>query len=402
MLRSRLDLVGRLKSLAAIVVLMSLAACSSLGGSGPSSRAIHSASSSSVGNANIKIVDVTDDVTRQMLILGRPKLFSETLGDAPPVGTILGRGDVVEVSIWEAPPAALFGTSASFGPRDTGAELSSSAGTTQRTSMPAMIVDSNGNISIPFAGSIPAAGRTPRQVEQQITSRLARKAHDPQVFLRIVENANANVTVMGDVGTNGRVPLGPRGERLLDILASAGGVKQPVGKMTIQITRADQVVSLPLESVIKDPAQNIRLQSNDVVTALYQPFSFTSLGATGTSAEIPFEATGLTLAQALGRVGGLKDDRANARGVFIFRFEDPAALTPADAATARPTPDGRVPVIYRVDLADPKTLFVAQSFPIRNRDVLYVTNAPLGDLQKFVGIVSSLAFTVIGLGQAVP
>jgi polysaccharide export outer membrane protein len=138
------------------------------------------------------------------------------------------------------------------------------------------------------------------------------------------------------------------------------------------------------------------------VTALYQPFSFTSLGSTGTSAEVPFEGTGLTLAQALGRVGGLKDDRADIRGVFIFRFEDPEAMNPAVAATARRTPDGKIPVIYRVNLRDPSSFFVAQSFPIKNKDVLYVSSAPLSDFARFMGIASSMAFTAIGLGQAIP
>ena len=123
---------------------------------------------------------------------------------------------------------------------------------------------------------------------------------------------------------------------------------------------------------------------------------------TGTTAEIPFEQTGITLAQAIGRMGGLKDDRANARGVFIFRMESPAALDPAIAASARRTPDGKIPVVYRVDLRDPATLFVAQSFPIRNKDVIYVSTAKLTDIQRFVSILSSLAFTAIGLGQAVP
>nr|WP_262985001.1 hypothetical protein [Sphingomonas daechungensis] len=179
-------------------------------------------------------------------------------------------------------------------------------------------------------------------------------------------------------------------------------MKQPVGKMTIRITRGDRVVSLPLETIIHDPAQNVRLQSDDVVTALYQPFSFTSLGATGKSSEVEFEATGITLSQALGRAGGLRDDRADIRGVFIFRLEDPAALDPGVAATARRTPDGLIPVIYRVNLSDPKSFFVAQTFPIRNKDVLYVSTAPLSDFQRFVSIVSSLAFTALGLGQAIP
>ena len=383
-------------------LLLSLGACSSLGASGPTSRAVHAAPGRGLGNADIKIVDVTDAVTRQVLQANSGLLFSEVLGDAPPIGSIVGRGDVLGITIWEAPPAALFGTQAAFGTNSTAAILATSSGSTQQTALPEMMVDSDGRIQIPFAGSIQAEGRTPSQIERKIAGRLAGKAHDPQIIVRLVRNANANVTVVGDVAENTRVTLTPRGERLLDVLATAGGVKQPVGKMTIQITRGDRVVSLPLETVILNPSQNIRLQSDDVVTALYQPFSFTSLGAAGTSAEIPFEGTGLTLAQALGRIGGLKDDRANTRGVFIFRLENPTALDPAIAATARRTPDGRIPVIYRVDMSNPATFFVAQSFPIRNKDVLYVSNAPLSDIQKFVQIVSGMAFTVIGLGQAIP
>jgi polysaccharide export outer membrane protein len=179
-------------------------------------------------------------------------------------------------------------------------------------------------------------------------------------------------------------------------------VKQPIGKVTIQISRGGRVAYMPLEAVIRDPAQNIRLEANDVVTALYQPFSFTALGQTGSSAEVPFESTGLTLAQALGRVGGLKDDRANVRGAFIFRLEDPAALDPTVAATARRTPDGRIPVIYRIDLSNPTTFFAAQSFPVRDKDILYVSAAPLSDFQRFFGMVSSMTFSLIGLSNAIP
>ena len=391
-----------LRTFIASLALSSLTACSSFGASGPNAQAVGGASKHPVGTAPIQIIEVTDSVARQAMAASRSQLFSETLGDVPPIGSIIGRGDVLAVTIWEAPPAALFGTQAAFGANSTGAILAASSGVTQQTAIPEMMVDSGGMIQIPFAGTIRAEGRTPQQVEREITSRLAGKAHDPQVIVRIERNANSNVTVVGDVAENSRVTLTPRGERLLDVLATAGGVKQPIGKMTVQITRGGRVVSLPLETVIRDPAQNIRLQADDVLTALYQPYSFTSLGATGTSAEIPFEGTGVTLAQALGRVGGLKDDRANIRGVFIFRLENPAALDPSVAATAQRTPDGRIPVIYRVDLSNPAMFFVAQSFPIRDKDVLYASNAPLADLQKFVSIVSSMAFSVIGITNSIP
>lgn len=399
--RASVSLFGRRLFVSAL--LMSVAACSSFGSSGPTSRAIRSAATSrTVGQADIRVVDVNDAVTRQVLVGYRSAGFAEALGDAPLPGTIIGRGDVLDISIWEAPPAVLFGTSASFSPADSASVLAATSGVVQKTNISELMVDSAGTIRIPFAGVIPAIGRTPQQVEREIIGRLRGKAHDPQVVVRLVRSAGDNVTVVGDVATNSRVPLTPRGERLLEVLAAAGGVKQAIGKTTIQITRDGHVVSLPLELVIRDPAQNIRLQANDVVTALYQPYSFTSLGASGVNAEVPFEATGITLAQALGRIGGLRDERADVRGVFIFRLEDPAALDPAVAASARRTPDGRIPVIYRVDMSNPATFFVAQSFPIRNKDVVFISNAPLADLQKFVSIVSSMAFSVISLPNAIP
>lgn len=394
--------VRKARGLLVPLLLLSLGACTSLGAMGPSSNAVRAASKGSVDDANIKLVDVTDAVTRRVISATMATSFADAFGDVGPINSIIGTGDVIDVAIWETPPAALFGTEVTFGATNADAILGSAAAAPQRVGLPPMMVDSDGNVRIPFAGTIRAAGRTPRQVEQEIRNRLAGKAHDPQVIVRMATNANATVTVVGDVRSNARVSLTPKGERLLDAIAAAGGVNQPVGKIMVQVTRGQQVVSLPLEAVIRNPVQNIRLQRDDVVTALHQPFSFTALGATGTSAEILFEATGMTLSQALGRIGGLRDDRANLRGVFIFRLEDPAALEPALAATARRTPDGKVPVIYRVDVSNPAMFFAAQRFPIKDKDVLYVSSAPMTDIQKFVQMVSGMAFTVIGLGQAIP
>jgi polysaccharide export outer membrane protein len=371
-----------------------LAGCSSLGASGPSRGTVVGASERPVGQAPIKILDLTDEVARRVAASNRSLLLSETLGDGQGVDTSVGYGDVLDVSIWEAPPATLFGggsAAARLGLTTTGGQ----------NAIPEQMVDSAGQINIPFAGSIPVAGRTTQQIERDIERRLTGIAHQPQVVVRLVRNSSANVTVVGDVTNSARVPLTAKGERLLDVLASAGGVKQPVGKMTIQITRGARVAALPLEAIIKDPRQNIRLQADDVVTALFQPYSFTALGAVKNNAEINFEATGLTLSQALGRIGGLEDARADVKGVFIFRFEDPAALDPALVAGAQTTPDGKIPVIYKINMKDPATYFAAQGFPIENKDVIYVSNAPLADLQKFVNVVSSWAFSVVGLGNAV-
>jgi polysaccharide export outer membrane protein len=89
------------------------------------------------------------------------------------------------------------------------------------------------------------------------------------------------------------------------------------------------------------------------------------------------------------------------KGVFVFRLEDPSRLDPAVVANARLMPDGTLPVIYRIDLSDPRGVFLMQSFQMHNRDVLYVSNAPGVDLQRFVTILSQIAFSLIGITNAV-
>lgn len=364
-----------------------LPGCSLISAAGPSARAISRLERGARPAIGITIVDVNDEVARRIVVNGRAPSFSDVFGDSIPPVAMVGRGDVLDISIWEAPPAALFGTAAS----DSRVALSNANPnlTARSTSLPEQMIDGQGMITIPFVGTVRAAGRSIGDIQREIVNRLSGKAHQPQVIIRLIRNATTNVTVVGDVASNSRVPLTPKGERLLDVLATVGGVKQSIDKVTIRVTRGSQAASLPLEAIIRDPRQNIRLQPDDVVTALYQPYSFTALGATGANAEFNFEGTGITLAQALGRVGGLQDFRADVRGVFLFRLEDPAALDESVKAAARQTPDGKVPVIYRIDMKDPATFFVAQGFPIRNKDILYVSNAPLADLQKFLNILTT-------------
>ncbi|HWP19197.1 MAG TPA: polysaccharide biosynthesis/export family protein [Burkholderiaceae bacterium] len=372
---------------APLLVFSALAGCANFGvpNSGPTRNEVAEATRETSG---IQIVDVTDNVARQLLAQRRQDAFAESLGSPTVLPGTVAAGDVLEVSVWEAPPATLFGTTL-VEARATAAQGS------RPTTLPEQVVSSEGTINVPFAGAVPVAGRTLPQIEAEIARRLAGKANQPQVLVRLTRNSTANVTVVGEVGQSTRLPLTPKGERLLDALAAAGGVRQPVNKVTVQVTRGQNVYSMPLEAVIRDPRQNIVLQPGDVVTALFQPLSFTALGATGRNEEINFEAGGITLAQALARAGGLNDMRADSQGVFIFRLESANAL--AWQTPPRTTPDGRVPVVYRLDLKDPGSFFVAQSFPISNKDIVYVSNAPAAELQKFLNVITSVVYPAIGI-----
>jgi polysaccharide export outer membrane protein len=334
---------------------------------------------------HIQLVDVNDAIARELLTEREKPLFSKSLGSPARSGDTIGAGDVIEISVWEAPPAMLFGVSASTLPGPS---------TTSVTNFPQQMVSRDGTINIPFAGKIACAGKTLQQIEAEIARQLNGKANQPQVLARLIQNNTSNVTIVGDVVSSTRMPLTARGEKLLDALAAAGGVKQPVDKMTLQVTRGDKVLALPLDTIIRDPKQNITLQQGDVITALYQSLSFTVLGAAGgKNSEINYEVQGISLAQALARAGGLDDTRADARAVFIFRLENAKSLhwtTPPQT-----TPDGKVPVIYQIDLKDPANFFVAQSFPIENKDVLYIANSPAMELQKFVNIIATTATPLV-------
>ncbi|MEK6355246.1 MAG: polysaccharide biosynthesis/export family protein [Burkholderia cenocepacia] len=363
-----------------------LTGCAGIPSSGPSAAQIGRVMDPQNNPLGIQIVDLTDDVARKLHAERNSADFSTVFGDRSKFKQQLGIGDTIEVSIWEAPPATLFGAAQ--------VDARSGPSNARVTVLPDQMIDSDGNINVPFIGGVKASGRTPVELQQQIASRLRPIAHDPQVLVKLSRNVTSYVTVVGDVANSNRMQLTPRGERLLDALASAGGVRQPIDKITLQVTRGSTVASLPLDVVIRDPRQNVPLQAGDVVTALFQPFSFTALGATGKNQEVNFEAQGITLAQALARSGGLEDTRSDARGVFIFRLESADALR-WPTSPVRTTADGRVPVIYRIDLKDPNSFFVAQSFVMDNKDVLYVSNAPVTEIQKVLNLVFSVAYPVV-------
>ncbi|MDR6502143.1 polysaccharide export outer membrane protein [Burkholderia ambifaria] len=362
-------------------------ACALAPTDGPATRDIVAEQQS---QARIKVVDLTPDAVGRMRMRDTRRTFADHFEPARSRTDVLGRGDIVAITIWEAPPATLFGS------MDTTGSMAPAAA--KATALPEQTIDSNGRLIVPFAGSIGAAGMTIPELESTIVSRLKAKANEPQVLVRIVRNTTADVTVVGDVGSSMRVPLTPKGERLLDALAAAGGVRQSVTKVTVQITRGDQVFSMPLDAVIRDPRQNIALQAGDVVTALYQPVSFMAFGATGKNEEIGFEGQGISLAQALARSGGLLDSRADARGVFVFRLEDAASLAVARDEAMPVTADGRVPVVYRIDMKDPASMFIAQQFSMRDKDMLYVSNAPVADIQKLANLFYTVVFPAVSVG----
>ena len=371
-----------------LAMIISLSGCQTLTkwqpSSGPTKKTIENQIDTE--NSGLTIIDIDNRIaflTSQSIPIRR---FSDFYKSSSTFNNTISAGDVVDVSIWEAPPALLFGTAS---------DISGLSGS-KEVKLPEQMVDNKGQITIPFVGKISVSGKTPEQVQVMIVKGLTKKANNPSAVVRIAKNNSADVTIVGEVTNSTRMPLTGKAERILDALAAAGGTKHPSSRISVQLNRRGQSVEMPFDAIIKDPRQNVILQKGDVVSVNYQTKSFTVLGATAKNTEIDFEAGGISLMQALARSGGLDDNRADARGVFIFRQESANILTPEQRA-ALPMQlqyASEVPVIYRLNLREPINYIVAQNFAIKDKDLIYVSNAPGVEFHKFISLVAQGMYIV--------
>jgi polysaccharide export outer membrane protein len=313
--------------------------------------------------------------------------FSDRTG---PVRVQTGTGDVVSVTLFESAAGGLF------------FPLEGGLRTGNFLTLPNQVVDEKGDITVPYAGAIRARGRTAQEIQQAIVDALKDRALEPQAVVTVVERHYAMVTVLGTApptavtggtftggaaggGTN-RIPASLSGERVLDTIARAGGLTGTPQDTWVMINRDQKIAIAPFEALAYEPANNIFIQPQDVIFLYREPQTFLAFGATGRQAQVPFDSWRLSLAEALAKAGGLLDDHAEPRWVFLFRAERQKVAQELDPRCA--VTDGQyVPVIYELDLRDPASMFLATQFPMRNKDVIYVSNARAVEETKFINYV---------------
>ncbi|MGJ5177640.1 polysaccharide biosynthesis/export family protein [Bradyrhizobium oligotrophicum] len=307
---------------------------------------------------------------------------------------VAGVGDVLNVSIFEAAPGGLFTPPTAAGARPG-----------NFVDLPAQAVDQQGNIRVPYAGEISAAGRTLPQIEQDIVFRLQKRALEPQVVVSLNQQHSSVVSVLGDVNAPGVLPLNSVGERLLALIARAGGPKHEAIESYVTLQRDGRRVRVLLSRVVQDPRENIFIRPNDVIYITRESPTFTALGALnqnvfGFNSEISFDTETLTLAQAIGKAGGLNDQQSDPAEVFLYRYEERPLLQKLGIDTSRFVYD-RIPTIYHVNLRDPSGMLLASGFQMRSKDVMYVANAKVVDYYKLLTLINNTAAATSGTATAV-
>jgi polysaccharide export outer membrane protein len=373
-----------------------IAGCTNLPVDGPSHHDITGAATASVNNERRQVaydyvlVDVSDKVIDCLLDIGPGSFFrSFGTGRGPAPTITVGVGDVVQVTIFESSAGGL------FIPPEAGVRPGNFV------SLPPQTVNRNGTISVPYAGDVQAAGRTPQQIKVDVEKALSVRAVEPQVVVTLVEQTAMSATIISLNGSS-RLQIRPN-ERILDVVARAGSSSIPGYEMFITLQRRGHRATVYFPALMNDPRENIYVQPGDTIYVYREQQKFVATGAlgaggvtSGVTGLFPFEQEQLSLNEALAKAGGLVDGRANPQA-FLYRMEPRETLERMGVDTGKFPPAAKfIPTVYRANFRDPSVFFFAQRFPMRNKDAIYVANADSVELEKFIAHSTAITSYVAG------
>jgi polysaccharide biosynthesis/export protein len=375
------------------VALLALAGCSMIPDSGPSRRIVESEASATLSSstAGAILAYALVDLNRAVLPLitdPGPGSLLRTFGAGHgPVPEIkVGIGDTVQVTLFEAQAGGL------FIPTDAGSRPGNFI------ALPNQTVDSKGYITVPYAGQIEVLNRGTPAIQKDIVDRLRNRAIEPQAVVSIVNQTSTQVTVIGDINNPGKISINPAGDRVLDAISRAGGIRNPGYEEFVTLQRRGLKGTVYFMNLVKNPHENVFVEPGDTLYVYDYQRAFMAFGATGASGQFKFLQENVTLSDAVGKAGGLLDSRAEPGQVFVYRVEKRPTLEQMGVDVSNFDADREdIPTIFRVNFRDPSGFFAARKFPMRDGDVIYVDNADQVEITKFLNMLT----TVTGSASAV-
>lgn len=280
-----------------------------------------------------------------------------------------GSGDVLNISVWAH--------------NDLNTNNPNSSPQNHQVSRGAW-VDEAGYVSYPLAGKILAKGKTISELERALTGRLKRYIKNPQVTINVTEFRSQKVSVTGAVKKPGQLPITNVPMTIMDAVNLAEGVSGGDTR-NVKWTHNGIERTISLQNIMQhgDLSQNYLLSNGDIV---YIPSGDNSkvyvMGETGKQATLNIGGHGLNLTQALGYVGGMNQNLADAKGVFVMR------KAPEDAAK---------PIhVYQLNLKDATAYALGNQFQLQPEDVVFVTAAPVSRWNR---VVSQLTNSFTGVSS---
>lgn len=282
-------------------------------------------------------------------------------------------GDILSIVVWNHPELA----AAVMSMPSTGIIGIDTAGI---TSLPAgFVVDHDGLVQFPFAGSLKVAGLTVEEARRELSRTLAKYIKNPDVTLRVQAYRGTRVYVDGEVKTPGVQSMTDVPMTLLEALNRSGGMLPTADQGRVEITRAGKTYQVDIPQLVKRGVDlnSIVLQDGDAVRVTTRDAGKVYvLGEVTTPIPVQMINGSLSLSAALGEAGGLSVLSSNGRQVYVIRS------------------DGDLqPTIYHLDARSPTAYALAENFELNRRDVVYVDAHPLANWNRVLSLLLPGALT---------
>ncbi|WOH38993.1 polysaccharide export protein [Thalassotalea fonticola] len=277
---------------------------------------------------------------------------------------VVGIGDVLNVIVYDHP------------------ELTTPAGQFRDPEQIGNLIDAQGNIFYPYIGQVHVVGKSIADIRKLLTTKLSRYLENPQIDVKVAAYRSKRTYVTGAVMAPTVMPIGNVPVTLLDAINSAGGIKDDADWRSVILTRDSKDERLDLYALYQkgDMSQNRLLQHNDIVhVPRNDATKVFVMGEVKRASTLQIQRSGLTLAEALGNVGGFNEMTADASGIFILR----ASLDSTKTVD-----------VFQLDASNAAALILATQFQLKPMDLVYVTSAPIARWNK---VISLLLPTVRGL-----
>jgi polysaccharide export outer membrane protein len=281
---------------------------------------------------------------------------------------LIGPGDVVQVTVWDHP------------------ELTIPAGSFRDAETSGQQVGEDGYMFYPYVGMVKAGGMNIAALRDVLTEKLSRYIQNPQLDVRVVAYRSKRVYVVGEVSQPGVLPLDDLPLTIADAISLSGGLTPNAWKSGVNVSRNGKVYEIDLKALYDyaDSTQNLMLRHGDIVNVLdrSQQKVF-MMGEVRTPGSVEIFNGELTLAAALGEVGGFNQNTANPSAIYVIRGTD-----------------GGDPQIFHLDAEFATGMLLAERFDMQAQDVVFVDAAGVSQWNR---VVSQLlpSITVIGVANSV-
>ena len=342
-----------------LAILAALSACG-LPRGGPTNQGVLKAAGTAENPTGINLIDVDPAVIARANIAPPMSISNVFVGKGDFAADRIAAGDTLAVTVFENVDTPLLG--------NTGQRI---------FTLPPLTVDQKGNIFLPYAEDLHVADLSLAEVREKIRTALADQTPDPQVVVERSPGNAATVSVLGTVAKQGLVPLAPQANRLTTVIAAAGGSLVDTADTVVTVVRQSHSADLRLDDLMLSGDRDIALRPGDRVILREDKRTISIFGAASSQGTLKFAGGNFTLSDAIAGAGGLSTSRAFPKGIYVYRIIGKAP--------------NQTETVYHFDLSKVQGTFYASQFIMRNKDVLYIAEAPFVNLSRVMEAIRGTA-----------